>query len=190
VKLPARSPVRPAGAFTIVEIVVAMGILLLGMSSILGLLSFGAALARSAQLKGAAAASVEAVVADLEEVLFPLVKDERDGAVVAGEPHALVDREVRGQPGLRYDARATLVPRRAAPAHAAGSAPAPGPAPELYQVDVAMRWSSAGRAQARHFTILLPRQVPFGERLRREFVLGQLDPLGAKAVPPSPSKQP
>jgi hypothetical protein len=53
-----------------------------------------------------------------------------------------------------------------------------------------MRWSSAGRAQARHFTILLPRQVPFGERLRREFVLGQLDPLGAKAAPPSPSKQP
>src|SRR5439155_26732903 len=72
--------------FTILEILIAMGILLFGMTAILGLLTFGAALGRTAQLRTSAAAVAEAVVADLEETLFPV----KDGE--AGEPAPLEGR--------------------------------------------------------------------------------------------------
>ena len=57
--------------FTIIEVVLAMFILLLGMTSILGLLSFGAAMSRTASLRGDASTSIDAVVADLEERCAP-----------------------------------------------------------------------------------------------------------------------
>ena len=87
------------GGFTLVEVVLAMFILLLGMSTILGLLSFGAAMAKTAALRTGAANSIEAVLADLEENLFPLVLV--DGEEVAGEPAApdgdqSLDRDVDG----------------------------------------------------------------------------------------------
>ncbi len=75
---------RKAG-FTIIEVVLAMFVLLIGMTTIIGLLSFGAATARTAQLRAASANSVAAVMADLEENLFPLVLV--DGFEVAGEPY-------------------------------------------------------------------------------------------------------
>ena len=40
--------------FTLLEVLLAMGVLLLGVSMLLGLLTFGAALARSAALRGKA----------------------------------------------------------------------------------------------------------------------------------------
>ena len=91
--------------FTIVEVVLAMGLLLLGMTAVLGLLSFGAALARTAALRTAAAGAAEAIAADLEETLFPLTIDSATGDRLVGEPHAIVDREVPGYPGLLYSAQ-------------------------------------------------------------------------------------
>ena len=85
--------------FTLVEVVLAMFVLLIGMTTILGLLSFGAALSRNASLRTGAANSIEAVLADLEETFFPLVVV--DGSERAGEPVKIVGREVPGYPGLR-----------------------------------------------------------------------------------------
>lgn len=161
------------GGFTIVEVVLAMGLLLLGMTAVLGLLSFGAALARTAALRTGAAAAAEAVVADLEETLFPLEVDERTGERRAGPPHEVGERPVPGHPGVVYAARATPVP--AADDGAAG--------PRRYRVDVEMSWTTSGRRKARAFTVLLLREVPFGERLRRELVGGELDPLGSRLPP-------
>ena len=45
------------GGFTIVEVVMALGILLVGMTSVLGLLAFGASMSRTAQLRNAAASA-------------------------------------------------------------------------------------------------------------------------------------
>lgn len=157
--------------FTIVEIVVALGILLVGMTSVLGLLSFGAALSRTAQLRNSAAAAAEGIVADLEESLFPLVVDPDTGRTSVGEPREFVDREVPGHPGLVYSARATGDPddgRRGGP--------------QRWRVDIEMRWSSAGRQHTKTFTTMLLREVPFGERLRREL-------MNEEPAPPLPVQE-
>lgn len=172
--------------FTIVEVVLAMGLLLLGMTAVLGLLSFGAALSRTAALRTAAAGAAEAVAADLEESLFPLSIDPSTGDRVVGEPHSISGRELPGYPGLAYWATATPVPASddelgvGQPGRAAGE-------PQRYKVDVRMRWSTAGAGRERRFTLMLLREVPFGERLRREFVQRDLDPLGSRAVPAAPA---
>lgn len=182
---------RNAG-FTIVEVVLAMGLLLLGMTAVLGLLSFGAALARTAALRTAAAGAAEAVAADLEESLFPLVVDPTTGDRLVGEPHQLAEREVPGYPGLVYSAVATAVP---ASDDDTGVGPLgrPGGEPLRYKVEVRMSWSAAGARRQRSFTLMLLREVPFGERLRREFVERDLDPLGSRqpaAAPESPAARP
>jgi len=141
--------------FTLVEVVLAMGLLVLGMSTILGLLSFGAALSRNAALRSASAAAVEAVVADLEETLFPM---QPDGS--AGEPQNIEARSVPGHAGLVYDATASPHPDQLG--REGG--------PLEYRVDVEMRWRSAGATRKRVFTTLLLREVPFGERLRLQFI--------------------
>jgi hypothetical protein len=152
---------RDRAGFTIVEVVVALGLLLLGMTSILGLLSFGAALSRTAQLRNSAASAAEAVIVDLEETLFPLARDE-DGDVVVGEPRAIVDRPVPGHPGILYTAHAFGDPLDRTPG-----------GPVRYRVDVEIHWKTEGRRRSKTFTTLLLREVPFGERMRRLFVAGE-----------------
>lgn len=154
--------------FTLVEVVMAMFILLIGMTSILGLLSFGAAMSRTAALRSGSAFAIEAIVADLEETLFPLEENE-DGLTVVGDPVDVVDRPVPGRPALTYSARAYPEP----------SDELPG-GPVLYRVDIEIRWSTEGTTRSRKFQTLLLREVPFGERLRRQFVLPGYEPASAK----------
>ena len=138
--------------FTIIEVVVAMGILLLGMTVILGLLTFGAALSRTAALRAAASSAAEAVVVNLEESFFPL---EENGEV--GEPTDIVERQLPVLRGFVYSARATVNPDN----------------PTEYRVDIEMSWESAGVRRSSRFSTLLLREIPFGERLRREFIDGK-----------------
>jgi hypothetical protein len=79
---------------TIVEVLVAMGILLIGLTAVLGLLTTGAALSRSAALRTTAAAASEAVF----------------GGV--GEPLDVVERVLPGEPNIVYSARARQNPER------------------------------------------------------------------------------
>ena len=134
----------------------AMAILLIGVTSVLGLLSFGAALSRTASLRTASAQAIEAVLADLEEGLFPLVLV--DGEEVAGEPLPVRDRPVPGYPELSYSATAVPNPKD----------------PIEYRVDVEIAWTARGARRSRSFSTLLWREVPFGERLRRRFVKNEL----------------
>ncbi|MBL8861299.1 MAG: prepilin-type N-terminal cleavage/methylation domain-containing protein [Planctomycetes bacterium] len=136
---------HPASGFTILEVLVAMAILLFGMTAILGLLTYGTALSRTAELRTAAASAAEAVIADLEESFFP------EEAGEAGEPRQILNRAVAGVPGLVYSARGRANPERA----------------DEYRVDVAMTWSAQGVQREKSFTTLLYREIPFGERLRR-----------------------
>ena len=154
-------PAHARSGFTIVEVVMAMFILLIGMTSILGLLAFGASLARTAELRSQSAYAVESIVADLQETLFPLELTP-DGREVAGEPVDVVDRPVPGRPALSYSARAHPEP---------GADGLPGPM--LYRVDIEIKWSSQGATRTKNYQTLLVREVPFGERLRRKFVQGQ-----------------
>ncbi len=140
-----RQPSRRAG-FTILEVLIAMGILLFGMTAILGLLTYGTAMSRSAHLRTTAASAVQSVVADLEESLFPEVDGE------AGEPRDVVERRLSGAADIAYSARARPNPDR----------------PEEYRVDVELFWTSQGVRREKRFTTLLLREIPFGERLRRQ----------------------
>ena len=144
--------------FTMVEVLVALAILVFGMTAVLGLLTFGAALSKTALLRTSAAAASHAVVADLEETMFPMVPS-KDPATIAldpseneaGAPVDVVERPVPGMPDVVYSARAVQNPDR----------------PEEYRVDVEMAWRSAGIRRTTTFRTLLVREIPFGERLRR-----------------------
>jgi prepilin-type N-terminal cleavage/methylation domain-containing protein len=142
--------------FTLVEVLLAMFVLLIGLASILGLLSFGAALARTAGLRSGAANAIEALVAELEETHFPLELD-ADGNEVVGEPRDVTERELPGNPGLNYTTRSTQNPDN----------------PGEYRVDVEVRWAVGGTTRSKTFTTLLVREVPFGERLRARLVEGR-----------------
>jgi prepilin-type N-terminal cleavage/methylation domain-containing protein len=135
--------------FTILEVVLAMGILAIGSTVVLSLLTFGAALSQSAVLSTSSAAAIEAVISDLEETLFPLGPD---GTL--GEPVPIEDRPVPGVPGVLYSATATANPDH----------------PIEYRVDVDVRWRSGGARRERRFQTILLRELSFGERMRRQFV--------------------
>lgn len=167
----------PRGGFTLLEVLLAMALLVFGMAAVLGLFTFASALARTAQLRTGSALAIEAVTADLEESFFPIVHGE------AGEPRAIVDREVAGISGLVYSAVPHQNPDR----------------PIEYRVDVEMRWKSGGVQREQRFTTLLLREIPFGERLRRRFVLNDTRAFesaaeggaaDAPATPPSGSTTP
>lgn len=141
------SNARRAG-FTIIEVVLAMGILVLGATAILGMLTFGAALTRTAELRAAAASAVDAVNADLEQVLFPY-----EGGEVK-EPVDIAERRVPGAREIVYSATARPNPDD----------------PREYRVDVEIAWKSAGVKRSKKYSLLRLREISFGERLRREFV--------------------
>ena len=155
-----RTRARPSlEGFTILEVVLAMGILVLGMTVVLSLLTFGAALSRTAALRTSAAVAIDAVVADLEESLFPI-----DASGEVGEPVAITQREVPSAPGVVYSVVATPNPAR----------------PVEYRVDIDLSWKSSGVQRSRRFTTILLREIPFGERMRREFVERSLSPRTQK----------
>lgn len=149
---------RSASGFTMVEVLVALAILVFGMTAVLGLLTFGAALSRTALLRTSAASASHAVVADLEETMFPQAKS-KDASTSAldpseneaGPPVDVIDRPLPGMPDVIYSAKASQNPER----------------PDEYKVEVEMSWRSAGVRRAATFTTLLVREIPFGERLRR-----------------------
>ena len=140
--------------FTIVEVVLAMGILLVGAAAILSMLTFGASLTRAAQLRTAAAVAVEAVRADIEANMFPYDPDMDGEEGEIGPPVNLVDRAVPGLELVVYSATATQNPDL----------------PREYRVDVDIRWTSGGVQREKRITWIMLQEISFGERLRRRFV--------------------
>jgi hypothetical protein len=155
------------GGFTIIEVLLAMAILLFGMTAVLGLLIVGAGLSRTALLRTTAASAVEAVVADLEETLFPMVDGE------PGPPIVIERRTLPGVPDLVYSATAHENPQN----------------PLEYRVDIEMTWSSAGVQREKRFSTLLLREISYGERLRRRFVEGVKDETKKAPVPDDAPKK-
>lgn len=140
---------RRAG-FTLVEVMLAVGILVFGAAAIIGMLTVGASLTRTAELRTTAASSLEAVLDDLDHQLFRLEDGELTG------PHEITDRAVPHAPGVVYSATARPHPDR----------------PKEYAVTVQLRWEAAGVQRTKRFETLKLKELSFGERLRREFVEG------------------
>lgn len=148
---------RGRAGFTIIEVLVALAILVFGMTAILGMLTFGAGLTRTALLRTSAASASQAVVADLEETLFPPnPPGSSDSEGEAGAPVEVKERVLPSLPDVVYSARAEENPAR----------------PLEYRVDVEMSWKAAGIRRATSFSTILVREIPFGERLRRHLISG------------------
>ena len=157
---------------TLLEVVLALGILALGMGSILSMLAFGAALSSQAERRAGAAAALGAVLPDLEERLFPLLED---GTV--GPPEVFEGRPVPNFPRYTHSVRAEL-------AHAGSGGP------ELWTVWVSIEWLGRGARRSLDFRTLMPRAVPLGERLRRAAVGAPLSAAPATAAPAAPAATP
>ncbi len=164
-----RAETSQRSGFTLLEVVLALGLLLIGLSTILGLFSFGAALSRSSLLATEAAGAVEAVIADLENSFFPL---REDGS--AGPPEGFEGRPVPGHSDLVYGARPTPNPDRLGP----------DGEPIEYRVDVEISWSSRGAKRSKKLSTVLLREVPFGERMRRQFVEGDESATAGSSTAP------
>lgn len=142
----------PRAGFTLIEIVLAAGLLAIGLSALIGLFSFGANLVTGARLQTQAAQALESLVADLPGRLFPLSPE---GQV--GPPQVLKDQPVPGYPRLRFDALPSPTPVSASDY----------PGPPLWSVEVTVAWKSRGQGRGLSARILLPQSLPLAERLRR-----------------------
>jgi hypothetical protein len=145
----------PRAGFTLLEVILSASLLAAGMSMILGVFNFGAAVVRNAELRSLSATAVEALINDLEENLFEL---RADGTV--GEPALIVDRPVPGRPDVRYTVNA--IPN--------SEMLDPQGMPREYVVELVVTWSSSGVERAARWTTIMLREVPFGARMRRRFV--------------------
>lgn len=141
------------------EVVLAAALFVVGMSVILGVFNFGAAMTRTAELRSLGAEAVDALALDLEESLFPLLP-----SGVPGPPREIVDRPVPGHPGLTYsvETRANLDTMETVP-------DSDEPLPRQYSVRIDARWRSSGVNRSATWTTILLREQRLGARLRRLF---------------------
>ncbi|MBL4771410.1 MAG: prepilin-type N-terminal cleavage/methylation domain-containing protein [Planctomycetes bacterium] len=139
--------------FTLIEVILAVGILALGMTSVLGLFTFGAALTQSAALRTQSAGMIESITADLEVRLFPAGEDG-----MPSEPVDLVDQRVPGVERARYNVVSTPVE---------GGPLAEDGGPLEYEVRIKVFFETRGVQRSRTYEIRLLRQRSFATRMRQ-----------------------
>lgn len=149
------SRTRGEAGFTLIEVILAVGILAMGMTSVLGLFTFGAALTQAAELRTESANVIEAVTADLEVRLFPA-----DENGMPGEPVDLLDQTVPGIERARYSVVAFPVD---------GGPTAEDGGPLEYEVRIQVSFETRGVRRARTYETRLLRQRSFAQRMRQRF---------------------
>ncbi len=151
-------------AFTLLEVVLALGLLAVGATALLSLFSYGALMSAGARTRVEAATALEIAVARVEDGLFPLLPD---GGI--GPPRAVSDQPLEGFPGMTWSVEAEPGPvERVAPGRIAP--------PALFKARVTVRWRTDGRGQVLSKTLLLPQTVTFGRRLRQRLTPDLADP--------------
>ena len=136
---------KSRGGFTLVEILVAMGIFLFGVSAVLGLFQVGGGYEQEARARAELAPAVEPLVLMLKAQAWELAEAGELGlGDVRGQP-------VPGAPGYRYD----LIVED------------PGELPALRRARIHFYRSSPERVLART-GFLLPQRIPIGRLVRME----------------------
>jgi len=133
---------REEKGFTLIEMVVAMGILLVGMTSILALLAFGLAVHRTSAKKAETALVVEGIVHRLPQLVFPKDPDK--------PARSLGSRPVPGHPGLVYSVE--VEPNQESPGE--------------YLAQIRLQWKEKGRFRTVEFHSVLIREENFVEVMR------------------------
>lgn len=140
---PSRAQPRGRAGFTLIEVLIAMGVFLVGVTALMGLFHFGGSMETSARAHASLAPAVEPLVASIKDSVWLL-----DAAGVPSERRELREQPVPGAPGYRYD----LVVEPA------------GDDPDLHRARLLFYRSSPERPAAR-VNFLLPRRVPLQRRL-------------------------
>jgi hypothetical protein len=137
----------PAAGFTLAEMLAALGILLFGVTALLGAMASSIAQRRTTDARHELTALCEYAV---HRVVHDGVKSSSDRATPAEvEFVPLVDQTAPGFPGMRWSAKAVADETR----------------PTLWLVTIEVRWLDAGEEVVAQFLRVVPRQLPLGARV-------------------------
>ena len=138
------------GGFTLLEVLVALGMLTVGLTTLLGALALGAGTRRGAEMRVRASLLADAVLQRVENELLadhPLPAEWKDGRELAIP--ATDETAADGFPGMVYRVSFTASDER----------------PELVLVEVRVAWRDAGENEGETFVRILPRSVPMARRV-------------------------
>ena len=138
-------PRSSARGFTLVEVMVAMGILVVGMSTVLGLLSFALSLHRTSSERAESALALEAVMGELRAKAFAPQQGEE-----AVEPQEIRQLPVPGHAGLLYSARFRENPKLAGE----------------FLAEIEISWKEKGRLRSQSFRTILNQEIPYEQRMK------------------------
>jgi prepilin-type N-terminal cleavage/methylation domain-containing protein len=139
----------PAGGFTLIEMLAALGILLVGITALIGALSSSVAQRRTTDARLEAQALCEHAILRIQE---ECVRRRADGeSDLDLEIATLPDQQAPGFPGMTWSATAVLDEAR----------------PDIWLVRLKVRWLEEGEDVFEEFLRVLPRQLPLGQRVRR-----------------------
>lgn len=146
----AAHPARAAqGGFTLAEMLAALGILLLGITALIGALSSTIAQRRTTDARLAAAALCEEALHRLQTEAVRVA--DKGESTLDLELATLPEQTAPGFPGMTWTARAIGDPNR----------------PDVWLIELQVHWLEVGEPSVETFWRVLPRQLPFGERVRR-----------------------
>lgn len=142
-------PCRGQAGFTLAEMLAALGILLFGVTALLGALSSSVAQRRTIDARLESTALCEHA---LHRVQHEAVR-RRAGATsdLELEVVSLDDQAAPGFPGMTWSATAVVDENR----------------PDLWLVRIRMRWLEGGDDVDQEFLRILPRQLPLRQRVER-----------------------
>lgn len=139
--------VRAQRGFTLAEMLVALMILLLGVTSLLGALSSSVAQRRTTDARHELTALCEAAILRVqnEAVRAP----DGNPSPLQLEFVPLVDQQTPGFPGMTWSASATVDETR----------------PTLWLVRLTVKWMETGENTSAEFLRVIPRQLPLRDRV-------------------------
>lgn len=146
---PFESARRHENGFTLAEMLAALGILLFGVTALLGALSSSIAQRRTIDARLESTALCEHA---LHRVQHEAVRRRADAATDLDlEVVSLENQDAPGFPGMTWSATAVVDETR----------------PDLWLVRLRIRWLEEGDDVGQEFLRVLPRQLPLGQRVRR-----------------------
>lgn len=143
-----RAQARAAG-FTLAEMLAALGILLFGVTALLGALSSSVAQRRTTDARLEATALCELA---MHRIQHEAVRRRADGATDLDlELAPLADQTAQGFPGMTWSASAIVDENR----------------PDVWLIRLEIRWLEQGDEVGEEFFRVLPRQLPLSTRVLR-----------------------
>lgn len=142
--------IRREGGFTLLELVVALGILVFGATALIGALSLGVGTRRGTEMRARASILADRVLLHVEQDVLsqqpiPEGWESPDELAIPQERVEAVD----GFPGMEYSVAFTTSPER----------------PDVVLVTVRVAWRDQGEDQGQVFQRIVPRAVPLSRRV-------------------------